>query len=73
MKRDPQDDLADRLASLQDGRAIVIEGDEQLGRFLDAIDAEVDAERWDRQIEADVAAGELDALAGEAIREHRAG
>ena len=32
-----------------------------------------DAKNWDKQIEADVAAGRLDALADEAIREHRAG
>ena len=36
--------LADRIASLQDGRASVLDGDEALGEFLDAIDAEVDAE-----------------------------
>jgi hypothetical protein len=29
-----------------------------------------DAENWDKQIEADVAAGRLDALADEALREH---
>jgi hypothetical protein len=35
--------------------------------------AERDASAWDRQIEADVAAGKLDALADEAIRELREG
>lgn len=35
--------------------------------------AEFDAERWDRQIEEDVAAGRLDSLADEALREHRQG
>ena len=41
-ERDSQ--FADRLASLSDGRAIVLDGDGQLADFLDAIDAEVDAE-----------------------------
>ncbi|MEX0611391.1 MAG: hypothetical protein WD738_03730 [Pirellulales bacterium] len=40
-----QTQLAERLASFSDGRAIVLEGDEALGDFLDAIDTEVDAER----------------------------
>ena len=34
---------------------------------------EIDAEHWDNEIEADVAAGRLDALAQEALEEHRAG
>ena len=42
--RELQSQMADRLASLRDGRAIVLEGDEQLAEFLDAIDAGVDAE-----------------------------
>jgi hypothetical protein len=41
-ERDSQ--FADRLASLSDGRAIVLDGDGQLADFLDAIDAEVDTE-----------------------------
>jgi hypothetical protein len=32
-----------------------------------------DADAWDRQIEADAKAGKLDALAEEAIAEHKAG
>lgn len=40
--------LNDRLASLRDGRAIELDSDESLGGFLDAIDADVDAE-IDRQ------------------------
>jgi len=32
-----------------------------------------DAKHWDQQFEADVAAGRLNALADEAIREHQAG
>lgn len=35
--------------------------------------AEFDAAEWDRQIEADVAAGRLDWLVQEAREEHRAG
>ncbi len=35
--------------------------------------AEFDAALWDIQLEADVAAGNLDALADEALAEHRAG
>ncbi len=35
--------------------------------------AEFDAAAWDRQIELDVKAGKLDALADEALREHAAG
>ena len=32
-----------------------------------------DAEKWDREIEVDVNEGRLDALADEAIRDHRSG
>ncbi len=42
--RDFRHQMADRLASLQDGRAIVLDGDEALGAFLDSIDAEVDSD-----------------------------
>jgi len=35
--------------------------------------AEFDAENWDRQFEADVNAGRLDALADEALRDLKAG
>ncbi|MGK6312516.1 hypothetical protein [Neorhizobium sp. DT-125] len=34
---------------------------------------EFQAERWDRQIEADASAGKLDALADKALAEFRAG
>ena len=34
---------------------------------------EFDAKNWDQQFEADVAAGRLDELANEAVREHQAG
>jgi hypothetical protein len=42
--RDARRQLTERLASFQSGRAIVLDGDEALGEFLDTIDAEVDAE-----------------------------
>jgi len=35
--------------------------------------AEYDTEMWDRQFEADVKAGKLDALAERALRDHLAG
>jgi hypothetical protein len=35
--------------------------------------AELDSERWDREFEADVAAGRLDALADEALKDLREG
>ena len=35
--------------------------------------AKFDAQVWDRQFEADVKAGKLDALAENALREHRSG
>ena len=35
--------------------------------------AEFDAQVWDRQFEADVKAGRLDALAEKALRDHAAG
>jgi hypothetical protein len=35
--------------------------------------AEFDAAAWDRQLERDVKAGKLDALADEALRDHAAG
>jgi hypothetical protein len=35
--------------------------------------AQFDATRWDRQFEADVAAGRLDALADEALDDHHKG
>jgi hypothetical protein len=35
--------------------------------------AEYDAAQWDREFEADVAAGKLDKIAREVLRDHRAG
>jgi hypothetical protein len=45
---------------------------DQLARFR-AWFLAFDAKCWDRQLESDVAAGRLDAIADEAIREHRSG
>jgi len=45
---------------------------EELARFREWFLA-FDAKNWDQQFEADVAAGRLDDLADEAIREHQAG
>ena len=45
---------------------------EELARFRDWF-FDFDSVAWDRQFEGDVAAGRLDALADEAIQEHRSG
>lgn len=45
---------------------------EQLVRFRQWF-AAFDAEAWDRQFEADVETGKLDALAERALRDHAAG
>lgn len=45
---------------------------QELAQFRDWF-AQFDAEQWDRQIEADVAAGRLDALADEALSDLRQG
>lgn len=34
---------------------------------------DLDYQRWDEQLEQDIAAGKLDALAAEAIQDHQAG
>lgn len=45
---------------------------EELAKFREWF-AAFDAAAWDRQIEADVEAGKLDALADQALRDHAAG
>ena len=45
---------------------------EELAKFRQWF-AAFDAEAWDRQFEADVKAGKLDALADRALRDHAAG
>lgn len=46
--------------------------DEELARLREWF-AAFDAEAWDRQLEADVRAGKLDALGEEALKAHAAG
>lgn len=53
-------------------RAVTDLSPEDLSRFR-AWFIEFDAREWDRQFEADVAAGRLDALAEEALADLRAG
>lgn len=45
---------------------------EELARFRDWF-LEFDWEAWDRELESDVKAGKLDALAETALREHASG
>ena len=45
---------------------------EELARFREWF-AEFDAQLWDRQIEADAAAGKLDRLIDESMADYRAG
>jgi hypothetical protein len=45
---------------------------EELAKFRQWF-AAFDAEAWDRQLEADVKAGKLDALSDRALRDHAAG
>lgn len=52
--------------------AVLSLSNDDLARFR-AWFVELDAEAWDRQIEDDIRAGKLDALADEALREDRAG
>ncbi len=60
------------------GKVEIIEGQvkqlsrEELTEFREWF-AGFDAEVWDRQLEADVKAGKLDALAENALRDHLAG
>jgi hypothetical protein len=53
-------------------RAVQQLGPEELAKFREWF-AEFDAARWDEQIERDVAAGRLDALAEEALTDLRSG
>jgi hypothetical protein len=50
--RDIRRNMAERLVSLSDGQAIILDDDEALGQFLDKIDAEVDAEASARSSDA---------------------
>ncbi len=53
-------------------KAISMMPPEEFARFR-AWFFEFDARNWDQEFEADVAAGKLDALADDAIREHKSG
>jgi hypothetical protein len=53
-------------------KAIIQLPPQQLGEFRRWYE-QYDAAAWDRQIETDVAAGKLDALAATALADHRAG
>jgi hypothetical protein len=53
-------------------RAVVALDQEKLAAFR-AWFSKYDADNWDRRIEADVAAGRLDALASEALADLREG
>jgi hypothetical protein len=53
-------------------RAVIQLPLEELAKFRQWF-AEFDADAWDRQIEADAAAGKLDALAEEALAEYQRG
>jgi hypothetical protein len=46
--------------------------DEELATFREWF-ARFDAEAWDRELEADIASGKLDALAEQALAHHKAG
>lgn len=59
-----------RLADIE--KAIRELTPEQLARFREWF-AEFDAQLWDRDLENDTASGRLDALADEAINDHRQG
>ena len=46
--------------------------DEELATFREWF-AQFDAEAWDRELEADIASGKLDALVKQALAHHKAG
>ncbi len=53
-------------------KAIVKLSSKERARLLKLL-ADMDAEEWDRQFEADVKAGKLDKLAEDALTEHKKG
>ena len=61
------------MASVDQIEKAILELPPQELRKLSAWIAELDQERWDDQLAQDVAAGKLDRLAEEAIRDFRAG
>ena len=61
------------MASVDQIEKAILELPPQELRKLSAWIAELDQERWDDQLAQDVAAGKLDRLADEAIRDFQAG
>ena len=61
------------MASVDQIEKAILELPPQELRKLSAWIAELDQERWDDQLAQDVAAGKLDHLAEEAIRDFQAG
>ena len=61
------------MASVDQIEKAILELPPQELRKLSAWIAELDQERWDDQLAQDVAAGKLDRLAEEAIRDFQAG
>ncbi|MDZ4183821.1 MAG: hypothetical protein U1D97_02440 [Desulfuromonadales bacterium] len=59
-----------KLAQIED--AVVNLAPDDYRRFYDWL-VELDHKKWDRQIEEDAAAGRLDSLADEALRDLREG
>jgi len=69
----PGTTIISRMSTIQEIETAVSNlSSEELSAFR-AWFAEFDAEEWDRQFERDVAAGRLDALAEEALRDFRDG
>ena len=65
--------MLDRMSSVPEiEQAIQQLPPDELAKFREWF-AQFDATRWDRQFEADVAAGKLDPLADEALDDHRNG
>ena len=65
--------MLDVMSSVREiEEAVLTLSAEELAAFRDWF-AEFDADAWDRQIEGDVTAGRLDALADEAIEDLKAG
>lgn len=61
------------MTTLETAETVVAQlSSSELARFRQWF-AEFDGEVWDAQIEADAAAGKLDALANEALAEYHAG
>ncbi|MBO6726589.1 MAG: hypothetical protein JJ911_13095 [Rhizobiaceae bacterium] len=60
------------MTKLENEQSVAELSEAELKRFA-AWFADFQWERWDRQLERDVEAGKLDALADKALADHRAG